>query len=351
MGKTIQVAADREFDKTKTVVPAEVARGIYIENPPGAQALKLMHLLISIAGGRMADEVQHELRMADMKAIEGMRNHDRASLRALFIELRGAVIAYDKSDEKAEIIGGFLDEARIDYRHEASGDLLLKWWFGRTFRRIAEESNHWAILDRQTVFALSSKYAILLFQHVASLANLHRVDSKTFTVAELRALLGVPAGKLDRFSNLNTWALKPALAEINQLSRLDLTATPRKVGRTVASVEISWAVKGTGDKAAAARELKGHSAGRKARRDGTAKTIVPDALPAFPATGGFRYAPHWDKQMAATWSDLGRTHANRPDSALVADHVRKIATGQAIGLDSPQMARILANVLKNWKQN
>ena len=201
MGKTVQVAADRAHDDTKTVVPAELARGIYIENPPGAQALKLMHLLISIAGGRMADDVQHELRMADMKAIEGMRNHDRATLRALFIELRGAVIAYDKSEEKAEIIGGFLDKATIDYRDEASGHLLVKWWFGRVFREIAEESNHWAIMDRQTVFALSSKYAILLFQHVASLANLDRISSKTFTIPELRALLGVPAGKLDRFSN------------------------------------------------------------------------------------------------------------------------------------------------------
>lgn len=139
MGKTVQVAADRAHDDTKTVVPAELVRGIYIENPPGAQALKLMHLLISIAGGRMADDVQHELRMADMKAIEGMRNHDRATLRAL---------------------------------------------------------------------------------------------------------LGVPAGKLDRFSNLNTWALKPAIAEINHLSRMNLTVTPKKAGRTVAAVEIGWAVKG-----------------------------------------------------------------------------------------------------------
>lgn len=334
MGKTIQVAADREFDKTKTVVPAEVARGIYIENPPGAQALKLMHLLISIAGGRMADDVQHELRMADMKAIEGMRNHDRASLRALFIELRGAVIAYDKSDEKAEIIGGFLDEARIDYRHEASGDLLLKWWFGRTFRRIAEESNHWAILDRQTVFALSSKYAILLFQHIASLANLHRVDSKTFTVAELRALLGVPAGKLDRFSNLNTWALKPALAEINQLSRLDLTATPRKVGRTVASVEISWAVKGAGAKAAAAQELKGHSIGRKARRTGTAEAVTAGPV-AFPASGGIGFDEHWLKLKRAAGCNM--------DNGQIADQFRAFCRTKGIGLDARNIEKVFSD--------
>ncbi|MFD2679135.1 hypothetical protein ACFSX7_18685 [Camelimonas lactis] len=43
MGKTTQVAADRAFDQTKTVLPAEVARGVYMQNPPSLRALKLMH--------------------------------------------------------------------------------------------------------------------------------------------------------------------------------------------------------------------------------------------------------------------------------------------------------------------
>lgn len=73
MGKTTQVAADRAYDQTKTVMPVEVARGIYIENPPSAQALKLMHLLIAKAGGGMADEIQHEMRMSALKHIEGIR--------------------------------------------------------------------------------------------------------------------------------------------------------------------------------------------------------------------------------------------------------------------------------------
>lgn len=331
MGKTVQVAADRAHDDTKTVVPAELARGIYIENPPGAQALKLMHLLISIAGGRMADDVQHELRMADMKAIEGMRNHDRATLRALFIELRGAVIAYDKSEQKAEIIGGFLDKATIDYRNEDSGHLLVKWWFGRVFREIAEESNHWAILDRQTVFALSSKYAILLFQHVASLTNLDRISSKTFTIPELRSLLGVPAGKLDRFSNLNTWALKPATAEINQLSRLNLTVTPQKVGRTVAAVEIGWTVKG--DATATARELRGHSVGRKARRNGTAEAVA--APEEFPETGGITYSPHW--------LDLKRAAGCNMDNNEIAARFRRFLIDRGIKRDAANIEKLFSD--------
>ena len=63
MGKTLDVARDRAFDQKNTVLPAEVARGVYIEHPPSAQALKLIHLLIFTAGGCMADEVQHEIRL------------------------------------------------------------------------------------------------------------------------------------------------------------------------------------------------------------------------------------------------------------------------------------------------
>ena len=168
MGKTIQVAADREADQTKTVLPAEVARGVYIRNPPSAQALKLMHLLIAKAGGRMADDVQHEFRLSEIRKISGMKNHDRASLEPLIADLAAVVLVHDDMEKKRITISGIVDEGVIDYRHEISGDLLVTWTFRRAFQRMAAESNHWAIVDRQTVFALSSKYAILLFQHIAS---------------------------------------------------------------------------------------------------------------------------------------------------------------------------------------
>ena len=197
-----------------------------------------MHLMIATAGGRMAEEVQHDIRLSEIRRIEGMKNHDRASLTPLFEELRAAVLTFDDSEAMEVTIGGFLDEAVIKYRHEVSDDILVSWYFARTFRRMAEESNHWAILDRQTVFHLGSKYSVLLFQHVASLAGLEFVREKTFTVPELRALLGVSEGKLDRFADLNRRAILPAVEEINQLSRLTLTARPNKIGRTVASVTI-----------------------------------------------------------------------------------------------------------------
>ena len=120
MGKTIEVAADRAYDQTKTVLPAEMARGTYMQNVPGLAALKLMHLMIGTAGGRMADDVRHELRLSDIRAIDGMKHHDRASLTPLFAELAAAVLISDDKERQAVTIGGLVDEARIDYRHEVS---------------------------------------------------------------------------------------------------------------------------------------------------------------------------------------------------------------------------------------
>lgn len=320
MGKTLNVAQDRAFDQTKTVLPAEMARGVHMRNAPSLRALKLMHLMIGTAGGRMADEVEHRMRLSDIRKIDGMAHHDRASLTPLFAELAAAVIEYDDPEQMVVTIGGLMDEARIDYRPEASGDLLVSWWFGRTFRRMAAESNHWAILDRQTVFHLGSKYSVLLFQHIASFKEYDHITAKTFTVPELRAVLGIPEGKLERFSNLNQRVIQPSIAEINQLSRLTMTATPNKVGRTVASVTIGWQVKA--DPTPAKRELQGHSAGRKARRNGSTETVAR----AFPASGGIEFDQHW--------RDLKRAAGCNMDNTMIADKFRAWCTGKGLALDA-----------------
>ena len=333
MEKTANIAADRAFDQTKTVLPVEVARGVYIKNPPGAEALKLMHLLIGKAGGRMADDVRHDLRLADIKQVEGIRNHSRATLRKLFAELAGAVIIFDDTEAQCEIIGGFLDRARLDYRHEASDDLLVSWWFGGAFREMAEKSCHWVILDRQTVFALSSKYSILLFQHIASLVNLDHVNSKTFTIAELRAILGVPDGKLKRWNDVNNFALKPAIAEINYLSRLTIDATTNKIGRSVVSVTISWQEKPLDQKHEAKRELDQPKIGRKARQDGTVETM---AL-AFPSSGSVKYAPPWEQ--------IARKNCNW-DHGKIADAFRSFCATRNIRLDAKNIEQIFTNFCK-----
>lgn len=341
MGKTTQVAADRAYDQTKTVLPKEVAQGVYMEHAPSLRALKLMHLMIGTAGGRMADDVTHQMRLSDIKKIDGMQNHSRQSIVPLFAELHAATIIHDDKEKMRVTIGGLLDEATVDYRHEVSGDILIAWGFGRTFRRMAQESNHWAILDRQAVFHLGSKYSVLLFQHIASLQNLKHKTSKRFTVTELRAVLGVSENKMPRFANLKARAIEPAIAEINSdLTRLQLTVTYHKTGRSVAEVEIAWEVKE--DLTKVKDELDRPKVGRKARRDGTAETPVT----AFPDFGSVKDTQPWDRIARDNAPRIDGRHV--PDLRVLADTFRKWCGEKSIPLDATSIEKTFTTWCKSY---
>lgn len=340
MTKTVQVAADRARDQTKTVLPAEVARGVYMRNAPSLAALKLMHLMIATAGGRMAEPVRHEMRLSDIRKIDGMKNHTHETLTPLFEELRSATLTHDDEEAGEVSIGGVLDHAKMKYRHEISGDTLVSWYFGRMFIDMAAKSSHWAIMDRQTVFHLTSKYSVLLFQHISSLTNLKHVTSKTFSIPELRAMLGIPEGKLARFANLKQGAISLAITEINHLSRLTLTATPHKIGRTVGSVEIAWEVKP--DPTAAKAELDRPKVGRAARREGTAET---PAL-SFPSSGSVKDTQPWDRIAREHAPKLESRHT--PDLRQLAEAFRKWCGEKSIPLDAVSIEKTFTTWCKSY---
>ena len=343
MGKTIEVAADRAYDQTKTVLPAEVARGVHMQNVPSLRALKLMHLMIGTAGGRMAQPVRHEIRLSDIRKIDGMAHHDRASLTPLFEELRAVVIREGNPDIDTDrvVVGGLLDQAVLDRKDPVSGDTLLSWFFGRSFLDMAEQSNHWAILDRQAVFHLTSKYSVLLFQHISSLTNLKHITSKRFSVPELRAVFGVPEGHSARFSNFKQNIILPAISEINSdLTRLHLTATYHKIGRTVAEVEIAWEEEA--DLAKVKAELDRPKVGRKARRDGTAEAPVLE----FPASGSVKDTQPWDRIARDNAPPIDGRHV--PDLRVLADTFRKWCAEKSIPLDAVKIEKTFTTWCKSY---
>ena len=156
--------------------------------------------------------------------------------------------------------------------------------------------------------------------------------------------MGVPDGKMERWNDMNRFALKPAIAEINQTSRLTLTATLRKIGRTVASVTIAWEEKPQEAKKEAKRELDRPKVGRKERREGAVDVLVPP----FPASGGLSPSITLD----AHWRALFEAHVARiqggklPDSKLVCGAFRK---SRGDKLDDTTTERHFINFCKAWR--
>ena len=90
--------------------------------------------------------------------------------------------------------------------------------------------------------------------------------------------VGVPLGKLTSFGNLNQFAIKPAVREINALASFGVTVMPIKNGRKVISVKVGWWQKTVDELETAFSELQRPKVGRKARILGTVETSLPSAL-------------------------------------------------------------------------
>ena len=238
MGKTLQVIGDRAYDDTRSYHPGELADGRFadLHNPPSLAALKLHEVLFKAAGAAVADDRWHQIDLTTLRAIEGMRNYDRRGLVDLFKELRGVVMEYDT--DKETVIAGLLDVAKVEFE-DGDGPTVVRWKFGEGFREIIAQSDYWAIIDRSAALSMTSRYALRLHELVALRVNLERKASEVFKLDDLRARLGVPSGKLASWNNLNQFALKPAIAEVNQLSRFTCCHAATGSGRSVVAVELS----------------------------------------------------------------------------------------------------------------
>jgi hypothetical protein len=341
MGKTLQVIRDRTYDQTRSYHPGEIADGRFADltNPPSLAALKLHEVLFKAAGAAVADDRWHKIDLAAIRAVDGMKNYDRRGLVELFKELRSVVMEYDT--ERETVIAGLLDVAKVEFE-DGTGPAIVRWKFGEGFREIAAKSNYWAIIDRQTALSMSSRYSLRLYEIIALRVNLDRKSSEVFTLADLRARLGVPAGKLVRWAHLNQFALKPAIAEVNQLSRFTVSMQVQKRGRNVVAVEFTWSEKP--DLAETRRELDRPKAGRKVRREGAAETIVENAASpdAFPS-GSIRYTV-WAE---AAYSNLPSD--GTPDIDRVAERFRAWCAERTIPLSGPTVMKRFESWCRNEK--
>ncbi|KIU25809.1 hypothetical protein SR41_18155 [Sphingomonas melonis] len=85
-----------------------------------------------------------------------------------------------------------------------------------------------------------------------------------WSIDNLRGLLGVDDKRsYDRWQALKVRVLDPALDAINDFGTVDVTMTPKKVGRSVVAVRFDWRWKDPLDAADTVAENERHSAARR----------------------------------------------------------------------------------------
>jgi hypothetical protein len=234
---------------------------------------RIYNLLLENAWDAIDRNVEHVIAKASLRGNHNSNDRVGESIERLMSAIVRVRPLRDGEPhvERVQLLGGNVETLRRDG--------LLHYEIPARLRKIIADSTVFARLRREVMFALTSKYALTLYEMVQKRGNLRWRSSEKFTLDELRAILGVPEGKLTTWSNLNLRALSPAVAEVNHLSDFEVALEPVKTGRRVTHVELRWWRKDGEGVGASARELSVSKVGRAVRRESAADTVAPPAAP------------------------------------------------------------------------
>jgi hypothetical protein len=246
-------------------------------NTPNNQELSLLArrsllLMLEAAAGDAWRYEFHHIAKRDLRG----KHKDMVHVRAALGELMGVWFATPDTLDGKPATRRFhlLDEVADHDDNIASA--LIEFRFSKRACQLLQRSEVYARLSREAIVKFRSAYALRMYE-IGALFYPRRDPSWRGNVASLRKLLQVPEGTYENFAQLRRRVLEPARDELSQLAEFDLSWHERKKGRQVLDVELRFTPKAGRRALAAAEENQRHSAGRRARHDGTAEAIVDPA--------------------------------------------------------------------------
>lgn len=172
----------------------------------------------------------------------------------------------------------FLGGNDLDSADRPAG--VLTYSFDKRLVDVLADSTIWGKIALPVLMALTSKYAVSLYENLAQFANLTMKTFHAYSLDEFRELLGVPPGRYRSFGELNKHVIKPAVEEVNALAPFIVSILPVKQGKRVVEIKVGWRTKQPAELHQAFNEMQRSKVGRRARIRGTAETVA-DPVPSI----------------------------------------------------------------------
>jgi len=317
MGKAYRTVEARPNAQT-LVKPGELVDLVEV-TPLTLADRRIYNQLLENAWDAIEKPVTHVIAKSDLRGSHNSNDRVGASVERLMASIVKISVMRDGEPaiERVQLLGGNVETTRRDG--------LLEYEIPQRLRRIIKDSTVFARLQREVMFALSSKYALTLYEMVQKRGNLRWRSSEKFSLEDMRGVLGVPKGKLTSWSNLKLRAIDPAVEEVSALSDFIVEVAPIKTGRRVTHVELRWWRKDAGGEAKVERELQFASVGRKERTQAKPRPEWLEAKGAALRSETYETAklrfPGFDIYFVEgqwrTWA-AGKPPARDPDKAYLA---------------------------------
>lgn len=329
-----------EFAKPGNLIEVRFVKGQSLS----LTASRLLALMILTAGGDAWRPVSHRLRKADIR--RGHKGNERIS--EMLEELHRTLFSVDdlswrgrRATRRFSLIQSSKEE--VDDGNGETG--WIEWEFTPDARKLIQESETYAVLNRQAILGFRSAYALKLYE-LGALRIYRRQKTWRCDMMALRAALGISPDIYTDFAQLRRKVLEKAKSEIDQLAHFTVTWQEFRRGRTVQELEFTFEVKSAPDQIRRVSELERHSSGRKPRREGAVEKVVS---PSSSRLGGGKPSPTNESAFPEgsiryndTLADIARRHGGGWDIDIIARAYRE-TTGDRLSKLSG------AKLEKSWK--
>src|SRR5271166_456848 len=175
--------------------------------------------------------------------------------------------------EERILLTGLFDFFDVSAR-ELEKRATLRFGLPKKLAPLLARSDRWGRIKAEVVCAMTSKYAIALYEAIQLRAHLDRCI-ETFPIARFRDLLGVPPGAYERGNDLMRFVVDPATLEVNGLSDVgvQIDVKRRHTRAPIESVTAAWWKKQGDEFRDAMRERDQSKLGRMARLRGKVETV------------------------------------------------------------------------------
>jgi plasmid replication initiation protein len=157
---------------------------------------------------------------------------------------------------------------------EESRDATVQFGIPKRLRLVLARSNRWGRIRCEIAYAMTSKYAIALYELVCLRANREQCV-EVMTYEQFRDVLGVPPGTYERGLDFQRKVVDPAVLEVNGLSDIGVNIQLRRrhARAPIHEVAIAWWNKSGDDFRAAIEERNRSKVGRMARLRGEVEKV------------------------------------------------------------------------------
>jgi hypothetical protein len=274
MSKTIQQKSNHEgWPKARELVEFT---GHYTLQAVDRALLNSLYQTAHDSGQMAVRDAEWTIPLADLRP---SRHESNDRLRDSLDRLLAVVVTVPYTDPRTgepRLLKTHLFDFFDISANEGTAAATVRFGLPKELQPVLAGSTRWGRIRAEVVLAMTSKYAIALYELIQARAKMERCV-ETIPIDQFRAMIGVPPGKLTRGADFQRFVLEIAALEVNGLSDMGVSFSLKRKSESsrspIVAVTLAWWPKEGEEYRKALRELERPKVGRMARLKGTVEIM------------------------------------------------------------------------------